>query len=308
MVVSDSAVTAGALVPQQTGYDLLALFRSVGRFAPQRGLLSSPVDRIEPEKPAELLDAKPSSVTASPLVVAAFVDGIQAAVSVAYRDHRPSYLVYTAGAAVDARYRPVGLREDLVLCCSSLDSEWAVSLGGGVPIEVLSGQSPVEIDREAMALLAGKRESAERELQVELVEQGVCPVVVDGSLIGRSGPDVVGVVKSMGHRYLSDESCLYGLLPGWRSPRFAIPAGVGGGSEVRYSAYVRLFDAGAAPWDFGLVRVESFDPELLDSVAAMCLSERQSGHSGDGRWDRHILGIRRCEEFMRSRRPAVFAR
>jgi hypothetical protein len=291
----------------QSGYDLVALFRSIGSYSAQRGLLSSPIERIEPENPAELLDDGPSAVSSEPLAVAAFVDGIQAAVAVSYHEHRPSYLLYTAGGAVDGRYDPVGLREELVLVCSSLDLEWAHGLGGGVPIEVANGQSPAEIDTEAMALLAGKREAAERELQVELTEQDITPIVVDGSLIGRSGEGVVGVVKTMRHRYLADESCLYGLGTGWRSPRFAIKPGAGGGGEVRYSAYVRLFDATNAPWDFGLIRIESFDPDILDSVAAMCLAERQSGHSGDGRWDRHILGVRRCEEFMRSRRPAVFA-
>lgn len=300
---------AVGVIPHQSGYDLRALFRSVGRYVPQRALLASVAARIEPEVPAELLDGSVSQITAVPLGVAAFVDGIQAAVLMTYQEHRPAFLIYTAAGAVAGNYKPVGLREELVVACAGADRAWAEGLGGGVPIEELGAVGPGEVESEALSLIAGKREAAERALTTELIEQEQVPVLVDGSLVGRKvDTGVVGVVKSMRHRYLADESCLLGLREGWRSPRFAIPAGVGGAEAVRYSAYVRLFDATHNAWDFGLVRIEAFDPALLDALGALCLAERQGSRSGDGRWDRHIRGVRRCEEFLRARRPAVFTR
>jgi len=299
----------GVVVPNQTGFDLRALFRSVGRFSPQRGLLSTPIERVEPDVPAELLDSECSRVNASACEVGAFVDGIQAAASIAYIDHRPVYLIYVAAGAVGPSYRPVGLREELFLACGTVDRQWADQLDGGVPIEELLCATPIEIETAALKLLAGRREANERELTVALGEQEVGNIIVDGSLSGRgSDPALMGVVKSLRHRYLADESCLFGLRAGWRSPRFKIPAGVAGGGVDRFSAYVRMVDASRAPWDFGLIRVETFDPDLIDGLAARCLSERQGSRSGDSRWDRHIAGVHKCEEFLRARRPSIFTR
>lgn len=289
-----------------SGYDLRALFQSVGNFSGHRSLTAEPVERIPPNNPATLLDASPAEVSAEPIEVGAYLDGIQAALDVSYRGHRPVHLLYVAAGAVNHLYEPVGLREELVLTCSAIDRDWAEGLDGGVPIEVIEEEVPTELERLSLALLAGKREGLERRLTTELAEQGQTPIIVDGSLAGRpSDVELLGVVKTTRHRYLEDESCLFGLPAGWRSPRFLLPSRDGGESE-RCSAYVRMVPAANLPWDFGLIRVETFDPDTIDPLAARCLSERQVAASGDQRWDRHLTGVRRTEEFLRARRPWVF--
>ena len=128
----------------------------------------------------------------------------------------------------------------------------------------------------------------------------------DGSLVGRSvDPRVVGIVKTTARRYMADETELWRLPKGWRSARFSIPAGNDMGVE-RHSCYVRLHDARRRPWDFALIRVETFDPDLCEPVAALALTDAQDGSRSDARWDRHLRGVRCVEDLMRARRPAIF--
>jgi hypothetical protein len=268
-------------------------------------LTTTPTERPEPENPAELLDDGPSRITADPLMVGSFVDGIQAALVVTYREHRPVYLIYVAAGGIDGDYRPVGLRETLFAACGREDLEWAQSLDGGLAIEEIDAASPIEIERSALSLLGAQREGLERHLVTDLLDQEHTPLVVDGSVTGREHDTrLFGVVKTTAKRYLADERVLFGLPAGWRSPRFILDSGQG--VEPRYSAYLRMVPADDSAWDFGLIRVESFDPDSIDALCARCLVERQGSSKGDARWDRHMLGIRRCEEFLRSRRPWVF--
>lgn len=56
------------------------------------------------------------------------------------------------------------------------------------------------------------------------------------------------------------------------------------GDETRFSAYVRLVAASpASPWELGLVRVETWDPALLEAAAAICLANAQDPTSADRR-------------------------
>lgn len=289
-------------------HDLRDFFRAVGHFSGQRALTSSPSERLEPNTPAVLLEEDNQFVTSPPLEIAAFVDGIQASVCVTYRAHRPVYLNYVAAGAVGAGAKIVGLREKMTVLCSSEDTPWVQSLGQNIPIEELASSDPMEIERGALATLAGDRESHERHLVEDLVAQGTGMLCLDGALVGRPAlASLVGVVKSTGRKYLSDESCLYRLPAGWRSPIFRIPENTAGVAPDRYSCYLRLFSAENKAWNFGLIRLESFSPDNLDALAARALRERQSPAGGDPRFDRHLSSIRACEEAMRSRRPAVFA-
>lgn len=291
-------------------HDLRQFFHAVGRFRGQKALTSTPTERPEPDVPAELIEEVPSLVSAAPLAVDAFVDGVQASLCVTHRPgHRPVYLSYVAAGALGAGALPIGLREELAVVCSSLDLEWVQGLGTTIPVESLAATDPLEVERGALALLGGGRERLERDLVVDLVDQGYTRLVLDGSLVGRPhNPALVGVVKSTGRKYLADESVLYGLAPGWRSPRFKIHPNTAGSPELRYSCYLRLFDASAERWNYGLIRLEVFaDPDLLDPLAARCLAERQNPAAGDPRFDRHLSSVHACEEFLRARRPAVFA-
>lgn len=290
-------------------HDLRAFFHAVGHFSGDRALTSTPIERAEPAQPAELLDPGPVEVRAPLAPVAAFVDGIQAALVVTHRLHRPVYLNYVAAGAVDLGGEPVALAEDLWVTCSTLDREWVDSLDSTIPAENLEAESPPEVERLAMEALGGMRAHLERRVVNDLLRSGATSIVLDGALIGReSDRRLLGVVKSTNRKYLADESCLYGLRAGWRSPRFVIPAGTAGSSVDRYSCYLRLHDASSKPWNFALIRLECFeDPDLLDPLAARCLTERQPPTARDARWDRHLQSVRTTEDFLRARRPSVFS-
>lgn len=294
--------------PASSPHDLRAFFRSVGRFTGERALTSTPLERPEPDVPAELLDTENARIDTVPLPVSAFVDGIQASLVVTYRAHRPVYLSYAAAAAVGPGARALDVRERLVIVCSTLDREWVDSLSTTIPVEELPLESPVEVERAAVQSLGGAREALERHLVEDLCTQVDDYLVVDGSLTGRPFERrLVGVVKSTNRKYLADESCLYRLAPGWRSPRFKIPAGSAGSQYDRYSCYLRMFDASQRAWNFALIRLEAYSPDVLESLAARCLRERQSPAGGDPRFDRHLASVRATEELLRSRRPGVFA-
>jgi hypothetical protein len=122
------------------------------------------------------------------------------------------------------------------------------------------------------------------------------------------GAPMLGVVKDVSStRYLPDGRSLFGLPVGWRSPVFRIPAGNVGGSVVdRFSCYVRLRDSTARGWNFGLIRLEAFNPDQLMALGALALSERHGRRSGDGRWDRDMASVAITEKVLRSQRPSVF--
>jgi len=289
-------------------YDLRSLFKSIGRFGAVRALDVSPTERPKADVVVEMLDELPSQITAEPLQVAGFVDGIQATLCVTHREQRPIYLFYVGAAALGEGSKPVGLRERLALICSDSDAEWVSLISAGVPIEQLVDATPPELERDAHRLVGSARDHLERALVADLLAQGVGTLVVDGSLVGRPvDRRLVGVVKTSQRQWLDDESVLWRLPEGWRSPRFKIPAGQGGMGVDRYSCYVQMTDKSSGAWNMGLIRLESFDPDVLDSLAARCLLERQGSRSGDMRWDRHMASVRAVEEFLRSRRPSVFA-
>lgn len=293
---------------QNSTHDLRSFFRAVGNFSGQRALTSSPPERNEPTTPAILLEQDNVEVSAKALPIAAFVDGIQASLCVTYRSHRPVYLNYVAAGAVGSKAKIVGMREKLVVSCSNLDTQWVQSLNQTLPIEEIEASNPLEVERSALANLGGDRESFERELVQDLSNQNLGNLCLDGSLLGRPHLEtLVGVVKSTNKKYLADESMLYRLPKNWRSPIFKIAENTAGVAPDRYSCYLRLFSAENKAWNFGLVRLEAFTPDLLDALASRALSERQNPASGDPRFDRHLTSIRACEEAMRARRPSVFA-
>ena len=305
--------TARATIPPPVPghpYDLRQFFHAVGHFSGERALTSTPVTRKELDTPAEVIDPGPAQITDEPLASASFIDGVQAALMVTHRAHRPVYLNYAGAGALDRDLRPVGLNERLWVTCSSLDEDWARGLGSNIPIVVLSQEtSPPDLEGAALTALANTRAALERHLVRDLMARPAGALVLDGALIGQEdNTRLYGVVKSTNHKYLADESCLFGLRAGWRSPRFIIPAGVAGCAHERYSCYLRLHDATHDRWNFALVRLECFgNPDLLGPLAALCMAERQGPGSGDGRWDRHLRAVRRTEDFLRARRPKAFS-
>lgn len=286
--------------------NLRAFFQAVGSFGGQRALLSAPLERETIDTPVIMLETERSKVEALPLDVGAYLDGIQASLLITHKEHRPIYLCYSAAGAVAGWNKLLGIREQLEIVCSEADREWLNEIRQGLELSELNTSSPPDLERAALAFLGKRREELEKELAQDLVDEDFGYIVVDGSLTNRPYQrDMVGVVKTTLKRYLPDESVLYGMPAGWRSPRFKIPAGYGSKHD-RYSCYVRMFDASSKAWSFGLVRLETYIPELLEPLAARCLEERQSPAGGDPRFDRHLRSIKSCEEMLRARRPSIF--
>lgn len=291
-------------------YDLRELFRHIG--APQGGgLTAAPIERNDFTARVEVVDARCEKLAGPPLPVHAFVDGVQSSLVLTYREHRPVYLAYQAAGAVGSGARLVGLRERLAIIASVADTDWVAARNAGarpVPVQTLTSTRPFDVERDAYQAVGDWRDRLERELVEELVATAPEALVVDGSLRDRPNePRLHGVVKDVGSsRYLKDESEVMALPAGWRSSTFCIPAGVGGGRIDRYSCYVRLHDASHRAWNFGMVRLEAYDPSTLTALGVRAMSERQSPRSGDGRWDRHLASVSTTEKVLRSRRPTVF--
>ena len=110
-----------------------------------------------------MLDDAPSRVTAQTAVPAAFIDGIQSAVTLAWRSARPVGLQFAgAGAAVGGKL--VAVHEHMRLVCSNDDLEWVQEAAGDVPVHVVEGDTPVDVCRHMAESLGALRESLEREL------------------------------------------------------------------------------------------------------------------------------------------------
>jgi hypothetical protein len=288
-------------------YDLREFFHALGYFSTSRALTEAPPVRLECDVPVEMIDTDPALIDAVPLVAAGFVDGIQNAVCVTYRGHRPVYLTYVAAGAGSSDGRLVTVRERLQVVVSQVDAEWLREIGTPIPSVELVEDRPDEVASAALSLLAGDREALERAVVSSLADGDTGHVVVDGSLVARPIRDrVVGVVKTTNRRYLPDESVLWGLPAGWRSPRFKIPEGSQNVGAPRYSCYLRLHDASRQAWNFGLIRLETFDLDLLEPLCALALEERQPAGSLDRRYDRHLAGVRAVEDLLRARRPSIF--
>lgn len=289
-------------------YDLRRLFKAIGGVG-TGGPSAGAVERTDATATVNMLDEEPVALTGTPIDVQGFVDGIQANIHLTYRHGRPVVLTYAAAGAVartaQGRIKGVALRESLNILASFADHEWLGELNTDIPVVALVGDTPPEMELGVAEHIGATRDSLERDIVSELVERGDGrAIVVDGSIMGRPVDQrVVGVTKSVATRYLADETRLFTLPQGWRSPRFSI-RGVG---APRWSCYVQLADKNRGAWNLGLIRLETFDPDILDAVGMMALAERQGPRSGDARWDRHLAGVRAVEEFLRSKRPAVFS-
>jgi hypothetical protein len=288
---------------QSTPYDLRSLFKAVGRVG-GRGGENAAVERVDSQEEVVLLENSPLEVTAEPGKVCGFVDGIQSMLHLTHIKRRPVTMYYVAAGALGEGAVPRALVERLHLQCAKDDVEWVESLGSNIPIEVLAASTPPELELEAQKAVGVARDRAERQVVDELIaSQETGFIAVDGSLLTRPRSNrLVGIVKTTKSRYLSDETVVWELRQGWRSPRFTI----GTGEKLRYSCYVQLVEKGEGAWNLGLIRLESFALENLEPMAARCLQETQTKSSNDPRWDRHLGSVRAVEEFLRARRPVAF--
>lgn len=283
--------------------DLAELLRRVARAGgvPSAGAVVEPPDRTDASSDITVLD-DPASIEADALEVVGFVDGVQSSVTLRHCDHRPVVLQYTAAAAVGEGGSVAAISERLEIVHSIADTEWALEVADTIHRVTVEPVAPHEVTVAQVQHLRAERVERERVVVENAAGDGW--LILDGSLIGRPVQEgVVGVVKTTKRRYLPDESQLWSLKEGWRSSRFLIPAGIEC-AKNRYSCYVRLFDSRSRAWDFGLIRLEAFDAEVLDALAARCMAERQ-GSAKDARWDRHLSGVRMVEDVLRARRPEL---
>ncbi|RJL21246.1 hypothetical protein D5H75_37910 [Bailinhaonella thermotolerans] len=287
--------------------DLRQFLRRINGLSMVRSGVGDPGVREEPRTPGELLEADPVAVGSAAPERALFCDGVEAALTLTFLEHRPVTLNYVAAGAVDRGCRPVREVDRLVVACARRDEAWLESLDCPLEVCYLDADDPVAAESCAAALPHRMREELERHLVETLLREEDGLIVVDGSLIGHPrDARLAGVAKTVRRRYLGDESVLFRLPVGWRSPRFRIPAGTAGPAPDRYSCYVRLAGGPASPWHHGLVRLEAFEPQALEEAAALALAERQHAATLDPRGDRHLRPIAHVERLLRSRRPAIF--
>ena len=289
-------------------HDLRSLFRAIGAFTLESALTHQLEARVDCALPVTLLDTDPSLVDCAPLEVSGFIDGVQAAKCVTYIDHRPVYLAYASAGAVDAKGKLVDTLERLMLIVSKADKEWLSALNTTIDSVELQSFRPDDLASAALVQLGDERNNLEKSLISKMFDDGHKSLLIDGSLLGKAiRHELVGVVKTTKTKYLPDESQLWKLDKGWRSQRFVIPAGSNGCPVDRFSCYVRMQKADYQAWNFGLIRLESFDLDLLDPLAALALSETQHATSRDKRFDKHLAGVRSIEDILRARRPSIYS-
>lgn len=288
--------------PETTPIDLREAFVANGGFL-NRSLPASPpwrpLVRLEPGLPAR--DVR----NVAPLQIAAAVDGIQASLVFTVTVGRPSFLVYVAAGAVGPTHRLARVAERLVVLASLRDARRLQATTGDLPVVALDALSSPALAWHHAAVVPDWRQQLEWEIVTACAADGRF-VLVDGSIDRYVGiPGLIGCVKKPEAAYAVDEAELYQLPVGHRSDAFRVEPHTT--VEQRwYGAYLRLHPPFAFH-TFGLVVVQTTDPELLDAAAAACFAQRQKIGNGDPRADRHLLPIRRCEEALRARRPPHFS-
>ena len=287
--------------------DIRDLLNSVGSSSFERALLAPVVKRTKPDFPSILLENNSKKVEVEPLAVSGFMDGIQASLCLKYISHRPVYLSYACAGVISGDKNLDSVKESLELVISQEELDWYEGLNFSMKKYVVPSNDPEVIEHLAATRLSETRNELELASIAGNLESVSGYLVVDGGLVGKNpNSRLVGVVKTTRNKYLEDETLIKNLPEGFMSQRFIIPAGSQGVLEDRYSCYLRLHDASRRHWNFGLVRLESFDPEILESLASRCLLERQSQGSIDPRFDRHITSIKTCEDKLRANRPSIF--
>jgi hypothetical protein len=287
--------------PETSPIDLQEAFRANGGFLGQALPASPPWRpqvRLEPGPPARDIRE------VEPLQISAAVDGVQSSLVFTVTEGRPSFLVYVAAGAVGPTHRLVRVAERLVVLASVRDASRLQKSSAGLPVVALDALSAQAIAWHHAAVLPDWRQQLERETVTASATDGRF-VLVDGSIdryVGTSG--LVGCVKSPEASYAVDEAELYDLPVGHRSRVFRVEPHTT--AEQRwYGAYLRLHPPFAF-YTFGLVVVQTTHPGLIDAAAAACFAQRQKLPSDDPRADRHLWSIRRCEEWLRARRPPHF--
>lgn len=263
-------------------------------------------ERNEVPDPFEMLEADPVEITPQHVDNSVFIDGIQSAKVLSYENHRPVILSFTSAGGVSQALQPVDLIETLeVICCESKAEEL---LAGGCPVAVTTvpdSDNPGDVDSAVQRIVGESRDKQEFLLAARLLRADPDGLIIaDGHLARRPDDErMLGIVKTTNTNLIGDESGIWALREGWRSPTFRVPANFGGGTVDRYSAYVRLRSSRNRQWSHGLIRVETFTPEMIDTAAAIALANRQGVRTDDPRGDRHVIPVARVEKWLKARIP-----
>jgi hypothetical protein len=244
----------------------------------------------------------------------AFLDGIQRSEVLAYAGAAPLVLAEVAAAVLERRDRvlraAVVLERRFVVTRREALRQAADALREveGLPLDLDGPVHPVRDLVEIGRALDERRAALEREVRAAYRARSDAWLVVDGSLAESPSagvdPRVVGVSKSHATLPFEGEALerYLRLPPGHRSSIF-VPAS-------RRVVPVRAWALRLWPWEgrdllHGLVRVEvapdNGTPEVADRLSRWLLAERAPVSAPDPRWDRLLYGIRRVEEFLRSR-------
>jgi|SaaInlStandDraft_1057018.scaffolds.fasta_scaffold10272_4 hypothetical protein len=284
--------------------DVRQIIASIGGLPP--GGAESAVDLRDCTAEVTMLEKDDVEIVNEPAAVSGWIDGVEASLPLTWVSQRMLLLSWVAAGSATTSGVGGHVDQTMWIGCSFEDAAVANSIAYGAEVMTVNETDPIGVRLALRKQLGDERELAERAVCSKLLkedeQEGL--IICDGPIVARTNSErVCGVVKSHATQYFEDNRQLYGLRPGWRSPAFEIKSK----GKARYSCYVRLQDAETKWWDFGLVRLETFNPKVLDGLAAVVLRERQVLGSKDGRWDRHLATVRYVEDWLRQIRPTVFS-
>lgn len=287
-------------------YDLQALFQAM----PQ-GLLGAPSRGAPQHLIAEHYDhAPPRPVAGPPLPVWAAIDGIERVRVLTYAPDaragaRPIVLAYEAAAAIDFT-QPDGHRtvvQDLHIICSHRDAQWVASWPGNLPITILDEHTPAGVAAAAWECVHRRRAQLERYVVAHAPERPGY-LLLDGSLVDAPPrKDLVAVVKTVATGWTTDPAYTT-LRQGWRSPALLLRGLSRLQTEERHTAYVKLHESDTShAQDYGLIRIETTDPALLDPLAAFVMKARMLRHPRPGQ----LAPVQYVEDVLGATAPNAFA-
>lgn len=230
-----------------------------------------------------------------------FIDGIQDAIILKYVDNLPIILVSVSSGYIDIELNGFESKNKTFLICRK----------GMELIEYRNSIEIIELDIDdaelyqlkADEIINENRDKIEEEVACNLFEDGCSMIFVDGSIRSYDGRDnIVGVIKSNNTKYLKDERELYSLDRDEISSIFKFDFD----GKTIYSLYYRLFSNVGNDWDYGLVRLESYNIDTLIMSLDYMKKCRQNEGSSDSRKDRHLKQIKTLEEYLKYTRHYIF--